>query len=476
MSHPWETGDFVPDTPAAVAANGAGRRVAAGWAAIDAGTVAEIRGRVAERLEHDGPFTAFANSPQGRARAARHVEDEVSGWVRRQAERGVPPPTVETERALTRAVMAGLSGLGPLEQLLARDDVENIHIHGCDRVFLELADGLLQRWPHPVAESDEALVEMLTSVFAHQGQTSREFSRAHPLGNLRLPGGGPLGARLGALIEVVDRPRVAIRRHRLSHTTLDDLVEHRTLDETLAQFLAAAVRAGCNILVTGGPSAGKTTTLRALCHAIPATQHVITVEDDYELGLHIDTDLDLVTPMEARLANAEGVGEITLDDLLKQALRQSPHRVIVGEVRGGEITAMLRGLGNGAAGGMCTLHARSAGVAFDRIASLGMLGTPPLSVEAASAWTASAIDLIVHVVKVDDTDAAGRPHRRRFVTEVLEVGPVGDAGRPDATRLYSRPLPGTGAAPVFAPTSELAARVAAAGFEPTRLATVWEAQ
>lgn len=473
MSHPWETRDFRPQTDDVAGARNGTRRPQPAPSQTDAHAVAEIRRRVAQRLEDSDQATSPAGSLHGRATVARYVADEVAAWVRRQAENGKPPPTVEAEQAITRAVLAALSGLGAIDELLARDEVENIHIHGFDRVFLELADGRLERWPYSIADSDHTLVEMLTSMFARLGQTSREFSRAHPLGNLRLPGGGPLGARLAALIEVVDRPRVAIRRHRLTRTTLDDLVELGTLDETLAQFLAAAVRAGCNILVTGGPAAGKTTLLRALCHAIPTTEHVITVEDEYELGLHLDTDLELVTPMEARLANSEGVGEITLDDLLKQALRQNPQRVVVGEVRGGEITAMLRALGNGAAGGMCTLHARSAGAVFDRIASLGMLATPPLSAEAASAWTASAIDLIVHLIRVDDTDPAGRPRRRRYVSEVLEVGPVGDAGRPDTTRLHSPPVSGTAAAPVFAPTNELASRVAAHGFDASRLASGW---
>lgn len=468
MSHPWNSAPYPPAAQPA-SRNGDWRRTPAPTHQ-DAEAITEIRRRVAERLEHDQPSTVSSTSPHGQARTAGYVEEEVSAWVGRQAERGVPPPSVETEQAITRAVLAALSGLGTIDELLARDDVENIHIHGYDRVFLELSDGRLERWPYLVADSDHALVEMLASMFARLGQTSREFSPAHPLGNLRLPGGGPLGARMGALIEVVPRPRVAIRRHRLTRTVLEDLVRLGSLTTLLAEFLAAAVRSGCHILVTGGPAAGKTTLLRALCHAIPTDEHIVTVEDEYELGLHIDTDLELVTPLEARLANAEGAGELTLDDLLKQALRQSPKRVIVGEVRGGEITAMLRALGNGAAGGMCTLHARSAGVVFDRIASLGMLADPPLSAEAAYAWTAAGLDLIVHVAKVDDTDSAGRARRRRFVTEVLEVGPVGDAGRPDTTRLFHHPIPGASPLPVFAPTGELAARVSAHGFDCSQLA------
>ncbi len=483
MTRPWSD---TPFTPAAPSTGPGDRRISNGQRACpvvrpDPRVVAEVRRAVAARMERaasaDEQAGTSLSAADERNRTQHWVTREVAEWVRRQAEAGIPPPPVAEEQALVRAVAASLAGLGALDELLERDDVENIHVHGHERVFLELADGSMQRWPYPVADSDTALMEMLSGIFNGQGQTGREFSPAHPIGNLRLPAGGPLGSRLAAVCEIVPWPTIAIRRHRLPGIRLADLVRLGTVDDTLAELLSAAVRAGCNILVTGGPSAGKTTLLRVLCLEIPTGEHVITVEDEYELGLHINTGLEPVTAMESRLANAEGVGEITLDDQLKQALRHSPKRVIVGEVRGGEITAMLRALGNGATGGMGTLHARSADVVFDRIASLGQLATPPLSIEAASAWTASAIDLIVHVVKIDDTDPHGRRRRRRYVSEVLAVGPVGDAGTPDTTRLYSRAVPGAPAKPVFTPGTELAARLAAHGFDTTRRTAAggWEA-
>jgi pilus assembly protein CpaF len=478
MTGPWGERPYVPvaDVQPGTGIRGNGHRPAASGTP-DPRAVREIRRAVAARVERaavaDDHVGGAASGEAERARIEHYVTQEVARWVRQQAEAGVPPPTPAAEQALVRAVSASLIGLGSLDELLAREDIENVHIHGHDRVVLELADGILETWPYPIAESDTALVEMLAAIFARNGQTSREFSAAHPMGNLHLSSGGPLGSRLAALCEIVPRPTACIRRHRLPGIRLPDLVRMGTVDGRLASFLTAAIRAGCNILVTGGPGAGKTTLLRVLCHEIPTSEHVVTVEDEYELGLHIDTDLTLVTAMESRLANAEGVGEITLDDQLKQTLRQSPKRVIVGEVRGGEVTSMLRALGNGAAGGMCTLHARSAEVVFDRIASLGMLAQPPMPTEAAYAWIASAIDLVVHVVKVDDTDPRGRPRRRRFITDVLEVGPVGDAGKPDTTRLYHRPLNGGGPKPVFPPSGALAARLAARGFDPTGLTNRW---
>jgi len=394
----------------------------------DDALVREIRQRVASRLEVAalGDRIAPGNDDE---QAVTFTHAEVAEWVARQAHEGRAVP-IEYERALIQAVLAALAGLAGLKPLLERNDVENIHIHGHNVVILELADGRLERWPYPVADTDAQLVEMLAT-FAAQGQTAREFSPASPLLNLRLPV-GPLGARLAAVMEVTDRPRVAIRRHRLTTATLRELVRLGTLDEVLAGFLTAAVRAGLNMIVVGGPYAGKTSLLRALAHEIPPHEHVITVEDDYELGLHLVGDHPLVTPLEARSANAERAGEITLDDLLKQALRHSPSRVIVGEVRAGEVTSMLRALSNGAAGGMCTLHATSSLAVFDRIAALGQLAHPPLAIDAAYRWTASAIDLVIHIRKVDHPNA----RRERFVTEVLEVGPVGDSGRPDVTHIF----------------------------------------
>ncbi|OLZ45967.1 CpaF family protein [Amycolatopsis keratiniphila] len=434
---------------------------------IDPEVVREIREAVAARLERVAAGESYVDVPltaeEQQARMRAYVADEVAGWVQRRATAGHAPLPVADERRLTRAVVAALSGLGALEELLERDDVENIHVHGCDRILLELADGTVEQWPHTVADTDADLVEMLAAMFARQGQTSREFNAGRPLGNLRIGAGGPLGARVAAVMEVSDRPRVAIRRHRLVDVGLNDLVVNGTLDPLLSAFLRSVVRAGCNVIVSGGPAAGKTTLLRALCAEIPDYEHVVTVEEEYELGLHIGAR-PLVTPLEARPANSEGIGEISLDDLLKQTLRHSPSRVIVGEVRAGEVTAMLRALGNGATGGMCTLHATSATAVFDRIGALGQLAHPPLAIDAAHQWTASAIDLVVHVARADHATAGGR-RRQRFVTEIIEVGPVGDSGRPDTTRIFA-PRPEDGrAVPAYPPSRDLLERLTRHGFD-----------
>jgi Flp pilus assembly CpaF family ATPase len=232
--------------------------------------------------------------------------------------------------------------------------------------------------------------------------------------------------------------------------------------ELLAGFLAAAVRAGARMVISGPPAAGKTTLLRALALQIPVTEHVVTVEEEYELGLHVLEPHRLVSAMEVRHANAEGAGGIGPHELLTQALRHSPSRLLVGEVRGGEISALLLALSNGVAGGMCTLHARSAGAVLTRIAQLAQLSDPPVPAETAWRFIADAVDLVVHV----DRDPVGVRH----VAEVLEVGPVGDAGLPDTTVLFRIAAAGGPAVPAFSPSVELARRLTAAGFDPTLLA------
>jgi Flp pilus assembly CpaF family ATPase len=438
-------------------AGAAGTDSAARDSVVDWAVVGQLRAAVAARLqaERGRSDRAGLSGQDERMLAAALVGEEIERWAVARAAAGLPALGRAAERALAEAVTAALFGLGRLQPLLDREDVENILIEGHDKVTLQLAGGR-EEPAGPIAGSDAELVELLAGWAARAGQTGREFSPAQPMLNLRLPGGGPLGARLAAVMEVTPRPRVAIRRHRLTHVNLDDLAGLGTVSRPLAEFLRAAVRAGLNMVVSGAPAVGKTTLLRALAAEIPAGEHVVTVEAEYELGLRILHPDRLVTPMETRQANAEGAGEIDLHALLTQALRHSPSRVLVGEVRGGEVTALLLALSNGAAGGMCTLHAASAAAVLTRIAQLALLSRPPLPAEAAWRFTADAVDLIVHL---------DRDHTGRYVSEVLEVGGVGDAGLPDTTLLFGPRESEGRAAPACTPSVRLRRRLTRAGFD-----------
>jgi Flp pilus assembly CpaF family ATPase len=265
-------------------------------------------------------------------------------------------------------------------------------------------------------------------------------------------------------MSVTPRPCVSLRRHGHLGATLARLTELGTIDPPLAAFLAAAVKSRCNIIVTGGVDAGKTTLLRALAGEIAPAERVATLESEYELYLHQLPAHPDVIAFEAREPNSEGSGEIGLRDLLAHALRHNPRRIIVGEVRRDEILPMLEAMNSGQDGSMCTLHANSPAEAFDRILILGLRGGLALAERAIHILVGMAVDLIVHVRRGYDGKRTVR-----YVSEILEVMPPGDTDRPSVNRLFL-PDQHTGrAVPAHTPSEAMLTRLAAAGFSPALL-------
>jgi Flp pilus assembly CpaF family ATPase len=316
--------------------------------------------------------------------------------------------------------------MGPLTPYLRDANVENIDINGCDQVWVTYATGE-RVGVAPIAPSDDALVTMIRTWANRGGQTARDFSAASPLVNVAMTN----GSRLTATMAVTPRPCVSVRRHGQVDITLARLVELGTIDHALAAFLTAAVNGRCNIIITGGVNAGKTTLLRALAGEIPAEERIATLETEYELFLHTRPEHPDVIAFEAREANSEGAGSISLHDMIAHALRHNPRRILVGEVRRTEIMPMLEAMNSGQDGSMCTLHANSPTEAFDRILILGLRGGLALAERAIHILVGMAVDLIVHVRR-------GYDGRRtvRYVSEVLEVLPPGDTERPAVNRLF----------------------------------------
>jgi Flp pilus assembly CpaF family ATPase len=408
-------------------------------------SVAEVHAAIASHLE-DGaaPDTVLPL-----------IRDAVRTWAERRVRAGAPVPSPAEREALAQAVYDQRYGLGPLAGYLRDPAVENIDINGCDQVWVTYSTGervLVQ----PIAASDEALIEMTRSWAARGGQTARDFSAAAPLVNVALTG----GARLTATMSVTPRPCLSLRRHGQLDITLARLLQLGTVDQTVAAFLAAAVRSRCNIIVTGGVNAGKTTLLRALASEIPPGERVATLESEYELYLHGTARHPDVIAFEAREPNSEGVGGITLHDLIAHALRHNPQRILVGEVRRSEIMPMLEAMNSGQDGSMCTLHANSPTEAFDRILILGLRGGLALAERAIHILVGMAVDLIVHVRKRYD----GR-RTVRYVSEILEVMPPGDTDRPSVNRLFLPGGPGGTAAVAHSPSPRMIARLEAAGFQ-----------
>jgi len=408
--------------------------------------VAEITAILAPRLDDEA--TTADIMPVIRETARRWLEQQVRAGL-------LPASAGGTLDALATAVHDRRYGLGPLSAYLRDPQVENVDVNGFDHVWVTYASGERVAGP-PVAASDDALIAMIRTWATRGGQTARDFSAAAPLVNVALTG----GARMTATMSVTPRPCVSLRRHGQIDITLNRLVHLGSIDPTLAAFLSAAVRSRCNIIVTGGVNAGKTTLLRALASEISPGERVATLESEYELYLHQLGQHPDVIAFEAREPNSEGVGGITLHDLIAHALRHNPRRIIVGEVRRGEIMPMLEAMNSGQDGSMCTMHANSPSEAFDRILILGLRGGLALAERAIHILVGMAVDLIVHVRRAYDGTKTVR-----FVTEILEVMPPGDTERPSVNRLF---LPDVRTGRAFAahtPSPPLLARLKAAGFD-----------
>ncbi len=407
--------------------------------------VSSLRVAVADDLSD---ASGYELAPDDRRELARELTlARLEQRAAESVERGDTPLGMADEQRVARSVLDALFGLGRLQSLIDDPEVENIDVNGCDRVWVTYADGTKMS-VGPAADSDAELAEMLRSAAARFGLSERRFDVSHPELDLRLPD----GSRLSALMSVVQRPVVSIRRHRYVDLTLDDLVEMGALDVTLASLLSAAVRARKNIVVGGAMNSGKTTLIRGLASAIPPRERVVTIEQAFELGLDSvpERHPDMVA-LESRPANAEGEGAISMARLVRRALRMNADRVIVGEVLGDEVLPMLNAMSQGRSGSMCTIHADSSLGIFRRLASYAVQAPERLPLESTNLLIAGAVHFTVFVELADveskapdirylngqdraqfseRSDSDGLQFeavkRRRFVSSVQEV--VGSEG------------------------------------------------
>jgi Flp pilus assembly CpaF family ATPase len=375
----------------------------------------------------------------------------VAGWAQEQMRGGVSV-TAATQALLAQAVSEELYGMGPLAQIVADPQVENIDINACDQVWVSYRDGRIERGP-AVAASDEELVGKVQRWSAYQSANPREFSWTTPLLNAAL--GEEL--RLSAVMSVTPHPCVSLRFHRHVDVTLADLIGLGTVDPVLAAFLRAAVRARKDVIISGGTNAGKTTLLRALAAELDPDERIATLETDRELFLHALPERHRnVISFEARQANSEGVGAIGLDALIPQTLRHNPSRIIVGEVRADEAWPMLQAMNSGHEGSMCTIHANSADEVFARLLILSRSGGLDLKTEDIHALVGMAVDFVVHLAR----DRANR----RYVAEVVEVLPPADAATPARNHIFRAGADGRAVPTTVRPHCET--DLVDAGFDP----------
>ncbi len=314
------------------------------------------------------------------------------------AEAPLSPPDTVT------AVVDALVGMGPVEPLLRQPDVADVLVNGDGTVWIE-RNGRLESSTVRFAGAG-AVLAAVERMIAPLGL---RLDRASPAVDARLPD----GSRLHAVIPPVsvDGPVVAIRRFTQAVQSLDELVEHRSASTEAVAILRTAVHDRQNVLVCGGTGSGKTTLLNLMSAEIPSADRVVTIEDAAELRLS-----GHVVRLEARPANAEGAGEVTLRTLVRHALRLRPDRIVVGEVRGPEAFDMIQALNTGHDGSLSTVHANGPDEALWRLTTLAMSGGEGFSEAAVRRLLWSAIDIVVHVA------------RRREARVVQRIGRVGADG------------------------------------------------
>jgi pilus assembly protein CpaF len=356
---------------------------------------AEPEGRGAERLALQARLQRrFLDELEASGELAQDeaaVGGAVREFVKRVLEEEDLPLNVRERAQLEDDLAEEVLGTGPLAPLLSDPSVTDVLVNGPERVFIERRGRL-----EPTSVRFRSAEHMLRVIERIAARVGRRIDSSSPMVDLRLPDGSRVNATLPPVSP--DGPTLSIRRFGRQRLRLADWLRIGSLSEEMAGLLALAVRARKNLLIAGGTGAGKSTLLGALAGAIPETERLITIEDTLEL----DLGRPHVVRLETRPANAEGAGRITARDLLINALRMRPDRLIVGEVRGGEALDMLQAMNTGHEGSLCTIHANSPRDALARLETMVLMAGTELPSRAIREQIASAIHLVVEVRRFED--------------------------------------------------------------------------
>jgi pilus assembly protein CpaF len=318
------------------------------------------------------------------------------------------PLSAQEKLLIVRQIGDSVLGLGPLEPFVRDPEVTEIMVNGWDTIYVERGGKLY--WTGTKFHDEQQLRRTIDKIVAKVG---RRVDEASPYVDARLPDGSRVNAIIPPLS--LDGPSLTIRKFSADPYQADDLVEFGTMTSPVAKFLEACVRGRINIMVSGGTGAGKTTTLNVLSSFIPDDERIVTIEDAAELKLQQPH----VVRLEARPPNIEGKGQVTIRDLVRNALRMRPDRIVVGEVRGAEALDMLQAMNTGHDGSISTIHSNSPRDSLSRLETITMMAGMELSPRSIREQVASAMQLIVHQQRLKDGT-------RRF-THVTEIaGMEGD--------------------------------------------------
>ncbi len=314
----------------------------------------------------------------------------------------------ENRSALVNEIIQEVLGLGPLEDLLKDPEISEIMVNSKEQVFVE-RNGRLEDSGRKFS-SDSQLLLCIERIVAPVG---RRIDESSPMVDARLPDGSRVNAIIPPL--ALKGPCLTIRKFSKRKLRIEDLINSGSVTEEAAACLLKAVRARKNIVVSGGTGSGKTTLLNIISSFIPEDERIVTIEDSAELSL----SQGHVVTLESRPSNIEGKGAVSIRDLLRNALRMRPDRIVVGECRGGEAFDMLQAMNTGHAGSLTTLHSNSPRDTLSRIETMVLMAGMELPLRAIRDQTASAIDIIVHQERSKDG--------RRSITHITEVcGMEGD--------------------------------------------------
>jgi len=344
------------------------------------------------------------------------------------------------------------TGFGPIQPLLDDPDVSEVMVNGPNKVFIEKNGKVVKSGV--TFDDDDHVMRIIDRIILPLG---RRVDADSPTVDARLPD----GSRVNAVIRPVsiDGPCITIRKFKKDKLSVDDLIKYGSLTKNMGEFLRACVHAHLNIVISGGTGSGKTTLLNVLSSFIPEQDRIVTIEDAAELQLQQDHVLRL----ETKVANVDGKGAVTIRDLVKNALRMRPDRIVVGECRGGETLDMLQAMNTGHDGSLTTLHANSPRDALSRMETMVLMAGMDLPLKVVRQQISSAIDLIIQQTRLKDgarkvtaiTEVAGMEGETVVLTDVFKFEQTGTG---EGGKVLGE-LRATGIRPIFGP------RLEAAGFK-----------